>query len=99
MQHGSAGHEDRELRAEREEVFDLWSGGHDLLKVVEQQQQALVSQKLVHQIEQEEPFTLFERKMLGDGWQEQVRVTDGSKGDEVDPICEIIGQGGCDVER
>jgi hypothetical protein len=52
MQHCPARHQDRERRAEREEVLDLRSGSHDLLEVVEQQQQALVVQKQLQQIEQ-----------------------------------------------
>jgi hypothetical protein len=43
MQQRSARHQDPELRADREEVLDLWSSGHDLLEVIEQQQQAFVS--------------------------------------------------------
>jgi hypothetical protein len=61
MQHRSARHQDPEMRADRKEVLDLWSSGHDLLEVVEQQQQAFVLQKPFHQIEQKEPFTLFDR--------------------------------------
>jgi hypothetical protein len=43
MQHRSARHQDPEMRADRKEVLDLWSSGHDLLEVIEQQQQAFVS--------------------------------------------------------
>src|SRR5947209_168422 len=97
MQYRSARHQDRELRAEREEVLDLWRGGHDLLKVVQQQQQTLVLQKQFQEVEQWEPFELFDRKVLGDGGQEQVRVTDGGKWDEKDPIDEVSGQGSSDL--
>ena len=79
-------------------MLELWRGGHDLLKVVEQQQQALVLQNQFHQIEQWEPFELFDRKLLGDGGQEQVRVTDGGKGDERDPIDEVLGQASPEVD-
>ena len=98
MQHRSACHQDGELRAESEEMLELWRGGHDLLKVVKQQQQAFVLQNQLHQLEQWEPFALVDRKLLGDGGQEQVRVTDGGKGDERDPIDEVLGQGSPEVD-
>src|SRR2546426_1011062 len=98
MQHCPARHQDRERRAEREEVLDLRSGSHNLLKVVEQQQQALVVQEQLHQIEQWESLTLFDLHVLDDGGQEQVRVADGGEWDERDPIDEVLGQGSSDVD-
>src|SRR5437868_6860975 len=85
MQYCSARHQDRELRADREEMLDLWSGGHDLLEVVEQQQHVLVLQRELHQIEQWEPFAFFERQSLRNGGQDQLWVNDGASDMKVTP--------------
>jgi hypothetical protein len=36
--------------------------------------------------------------VLGDGGQDQIRIADGGKWDEKDPIDEVIGQGSSDVD-
>ena len=65
---------------------------HDLLEVVQQQQELSVSQSVVQDVEQGVCSDLTEAKRLGDGWQHQGRIADGGQIHEVHPIGEGLAQ-------
>src|SRR6266566_7005067 len=66
-----------ELRTGFQQVRQGRGGCYDLLEVVEQQQEVLVSQEGCEEVQQGACSTLFEFKHLGNGGNNQVRVANG----------------------
>src|SRR5260221_14163489 len=90
MQRSTAGNQDLEVGANREQFRKPRCWHHHLFKVVEQQQQVLVSQICFQEVEQRFISGLFQSKFLSDGRDNKIRVTDGRQGDEANAIGEIV---------
>jgi hypothetical protein len=98
VQGGATGDQDAEVWATGQQVRQLWCRWQELLEVVEQEQQVLVSQKCFEEVQQGSRSTLFEVERLGDGGHNQVGAADRSERDKGDTVSEIIKQVGGDLE-
>ena len=88
----------------RHQDLELWTGGQQrahllrridhLLKVVQQQQHLLLTQKGAHQVKQWVIGDFFDAKRLGDRRHDQSGVADGSQVDEKHAIGEGIAEFG-----
>src|SRR5216683_6102285 len=79
VQGGTAGHEDAQVGATGQQVRQVWGRWQDLLEVVEQEQQALVSQEGFEEVQQGSRSAIFDAERLGDGGHNQAVVADGSE--------------------
>ena len=92
VQPGAARYQEFEPGAGGQEGGQLRGCWQDLLKVVEHEQQVLVLERGFQQVQGRLGTGLFESKGPSDGRNDQLWVTDGGKGDEVDAIDKIITQ-------
>jgi hypothetical protein len=86
-------------RALGKEVGHQWSGGGNLLEVVQQEQDALASQVGLEDFlgRARPPLDLAQIQRPGDGGGDERGVADGSEGDEEDAVAEVLAQLGGDM--
>ena len=70
----------------------LLSGRQDLLEVVEQQQEGLVTNGLLQCDEQRAGASFPQPQRLSDGWKHKVGVADGCQWNKQDAACEVRKQ-------
>src|SRR5260370_22220646 len=112
MQHFTARHYYLQTRANRQQFLDEWSSRHDLLEVVQQQQEVLAAQRNLHPIKDGLRSYLLNSKLLRDSGNYQIRFIDRNQGNKTDTIgevwlhlpCYLIAQAGltdasCSQER
>ena len=99
LEPGAAGHQHLQAGRRLEQVGDEGRGAHDLLEVVQQNQQAPVAQ-IGHQRLQQRLLPAFlEAKRLRKRRDDQFRVADGRQVDEADAVREVVAQLGCRLQR
>ena len=98
VQCSAAGDQQLEVRADLQEFRKLRCCHHHLLEVVEHEQQVLVSQEGFEEVQQGLCCGLFEVEGLGDGGDDQIRITDGGQRDEGDTIRKVVEEVGGDLE-
>ena len=92
VQHGTAGHQDFEVRTSRQQIRQLRGCRHEVLKVVQQQQEMLVLQRGFQEGEQRLTSCLFDPEFLGNGGNDQLGITDGSECNEASAVGKLLAQ-------
>src|SRR5215469_1842522 len=92
MQRHPTRHHDLQLRAGTEQLCHLQSGIHHLLKVVQQEQQVLLSQRRFQELEEGLSSDLFDLECLSDGRDDELNIAQERQVDEEDAINESVAQ-------
>ncbi len=79
VQHGTAGDQHFQLKARGQQVGQVRGCRQNLLEIVEDKQQALVSQESFEEVQQGSGPALFDVEDLGDGGHDQIGIADGSE--------------------
>src|SRR5260370_25153863 len=86
MQRGTARDQNGEVRTTRQEIGQMWCCRQDLLEVVEEEQQVLVTEEGFQEGDERSSADLFDAKRLSSGRGDQGGRADGSQGDQRNPI-------------
>ena len=98
MQHLPARNQQFQVRADSQQIHQVWSGCYHVLKVIEHQEEALVSEKCLQVLERFQPGVL-ELEGVGNGMQDQSGLLQGSQGDKASAIGELLLEYVGEVQR
>src|SRR5260370_16810809 len=90
MQSRSTAHQHLELWAGSQELREERSSWGYLLKVIQQQQEVLLSKEVFELIHHRLPGSFFQTQGMGDGRSNQCRIAKGFQGDAPGSIREIL---------
>src|SRR5258708_15818300 len=92
MQSRSTAHQHLQLWAGSQELREERSNWGYLLKVIQQQQEVLLSKEVFELIHHRLPGSFFQTQGMGDGRSNQCRIAKGFQGDEAGTSGEILPQ-------
>jgi hypothetical protein len=90
-----AGHQHVQTGAGDCQSHYLWGGHSHLLKVIEEQQQVFLVQKVAHVIRVGMIVSFPQTECPGNGWHDLFWIADGSKGNKTDAICKGVSDRCC----
>ena len=83
-QRGAAGHEQGQVRTGGQQLSKPRPGGQHVFEVVEQQQERLFAQHCEQLLQQPASTGIPQSQRLGNGWEDEVGIVDGSQGHKAD---------------
>src|SRR5258708_23491901 len=89
MQHFTACHHHFQVRATSQQILYEWSSRHDLLEVVQHEQEMPGAQRNLHPIKDGLRSYLLNPKLLRNSGNYQIRFIDRGHGDKTDTIGEV----------
>src|SRR5947208_15787436 len=98
MQNLATRHQDLELWAGSQYVYDLYVCGNHLLKVVQEEEHVLVLQLLLHVLKQELTAPFADVKRLSNRGHNQSGITNWAHDHDKDAIGEAVTQLGCHLQ-